>query len=164
MFTAHAHEFHSNRWLLLAPNDIPRQKDSCSCGVFMCMNAFIMATNEDINYSSDDITHIRKWIVNFLVKQPAISKERSDNSYHENEINTLAQVPLKSSDILKSIPMNDELIEKSAFNKIKLLAQTRESGDVYMGNVNKHDDTPTTDSVKKSPSQQSGNVNCRIHH
>ena len=60
--------------------------------------------------------------------------------------------------------MNDELIEKSAFNKIKLLAQTRESGDVYMGNVNKHDDTSTTDWVEKSPSQQSGNVNCHIHH
>ena len=123
-----------------------------------------MATDENINYSSDDITRIRKWMVNFLVKQPAISIEISDNSCHEIEINTLKQVPVKSNDIVKSIPVNDEFMEKSAFNKIELLAQTREIGDVYMGHVNKHDDTLTTNCVEESPSQQSGNLNCPIRH
>jgi hypothetical protein len=93
-----------------------------------------LATDEDIDYSSDVLhtsdTHIRKWMVNVLVEQPMIFKGNSYDNYHKIEFNKLKQVPVKRTNNLRSIPMNDDLMENSTFNKIKFLAKTRGSGDV----------------------------------
>jgi hypothetical protein len=117
-----------------------------------------MATDEDIDYSPDDITHIRKWMVNFLVEQPVVSKEMIFYGYDNNHkigIKTLKEVPVKSNDILRIIPINDHLTETSTFKKIKILAKNRESGDVHMDHG--HGDVSTNDE-EKSPLQQSGNM------
>ena len=106
-------------WLFLSPVDIPSQQDSCSCSVFMCINAFIMAKDdEDINYSYDDITHIRKWMTNVLVEESPIYEEKASKLYNHNEVNTFEQVHVKSIEILRNIPTNDDSIDKSTFKKV----------------------------------------------
>ena len=162
-FTSHAYEFELKDWLFLAPVDIPSQQDSCSCGVFMCINAFIMATDdEDINYSYDDITHIRKWITNVLVEESPIYEEKASKQYNHNEVNTFEQVRGKSIEILRTIPTNADSIDKSTFKKIKLLAQSRLVKD-RRGTHVEHDeiqsDISTFNNAEQSRSQQSSNVN-----
>ena len=126
----------------------------------MCMNAFIMAKDEDINYLPRDITHIRRWMVNFLIQEVPVSQEnRPLRKAVEHRV--FEEVHVKSSKILRPISKKAS-IGKSAFQSVKNLAQTRivsEVGSIDIDEVDMQSNTSTTSRhVTQSPLQQVDNA------
>ena len=101
-------------------------------------------------------------MTNVLVEESPVYEEKASKQYNHNEVNTFEQVHGKSIEILRTIPTNDDSIDKSTFKKIKLLAQSRLVKD-RRGTHVEHDeiqsDISTFNNAEQSPSQQSGNVN-----
>lgn len=64
-------------WRLYAPRDIPRQCDSTSCGVFVCIWMYIICNSVQLLFDSSDIVHARRGISRLLMdgnQSPEIEK------------------------------------------------------------------------------------------
>ena len=125
LFTNHKHSFHRQNWLLIAPDNIPRQSDSCSCGIFACINAYILIPSKSPSpiYSSKDINRIRYWMVDFLVKTPLVNRKRK--AVWKEMPHSVKFIDIKRSEISRNIPctVNNRFPnEKSAFQRLKTLA------------------------------------------
>ena len=69
------------KWLIIAPNKIPKQVDSCSCGVYTCMNAFYSINPHVQVHSAHDVDNIRYWIVHCLLTSPVASREKMKDKH-----------------------------------------------------------------------------------
>ena len=124
LLTAHGHQFDRKKWLLLAPDDIPRQQDACSCGVYACMNAVTLVQSPRLPiYSSKDITKIRYWMVNFLVNTPNVTKMDKGNAH--TEIPVLNYLDVDSADIARKVPSYSLSTGISVFHDVHGLSSSR---------------------------------------
>ena len=128
LITTHGHQFYREKWLLLAPDDIPYQQDACSCGVYACMNAFTLLQSPHLPiYPSEDIVKIRQWMVHYLVKTPDdVTKlncgKKRDASI---EIPLINYLDVQSSEIVRKVPSCSLSINKSVFHNIHALSSSR---------------------------------------
>ena len=124
IFSAYKHDFNVRRWLLLAPNDIPRQEDSCSCGVYMCMNAFAIAEDNSITYSAENIGAIRKWIVHFIITETPSKKEKNKSTFTLDSP-VRKEVHVNGSEVQRTVPPSSDFLKYPVFHRINLLATSR---------------------------------------
>ena len=66
-FKLHGHSVNLTDWMLIAPDRIPCQQDSSSCGVYACMNALYSIRPTAHVHSAKDINNIRFWLVHLLL-------------------------------------------------------------------------------------------------
>ena len=127
LLTTHGHQFDREKLLLLAPDDIPRQQDACSCGVYVCMNAVTLIQSPHIPiYSCKDITKIRQWMVNFLVKTHNVTKPNSGRKRDDQiEIPLINYLAVRSSDIARKVPPCSLSTGTSVFQDIHALSSSR---------------------------------------
>lgn len=124
LLTAHGHQFDRTKWLLLAPDNIPRQQDACSCGVYACMNAAALVQSPQLPiYSSKDITKIRYWMVNFLVIAPNVTK--IDKRDAQTEISVINYSDIHSADIARKVPPCSLSTGISVFHDTNALSSSR---------------------------------------
>ena len=62
LYDFQAVSFRSEDWSLVAPSDIAKQHDSCSCGVYSCIYAYCMMEHVDITVPREELNLIRYWI------------------------------------------------------------------------------------------------------
>ena len=125
-------------WMILAPDTIPRQQDSSSCGSFARMNAYSLVSGNIDFYKSEDMDNIRRWIVFRLIttslpqkyftrQQPRIESCSSNN------------ITINEKDVKRSVPGCEPSYQRSVFNAIKRLADQRKSS-----NINEMNTSPIT--------------------
>lgn len=109
--------------MLLAPDSIPHQSDSSSCGVHACMNAYsLVCGDSSIPYRSEDIDDIRHWIGHVLINaSPEPRKNTTKALKLENtSVNCFS---LNSSDVIKNLKTLDQ---SSVFENVRSLAEERQ--------------------------------------
>ena len=72
-YKLHGHDANHENWLVLAPKKIPKQQDHCSCGIYVCMNAFYSVNPDARIFSAEDINNIRFWIVHRLLRSTGVA-------------------------------------------------------------------------------------------
>jgi sentrin-specific protease 1 len=131
IFSANSANFQLEKWMILAPDTIPHQRDSSSCGVFACMNAYSLVCDDmDSLYTSETIEDIRHWMVHRLINASLSqrqSRKRQQSSMESIPINYISPNVL---DIERSVPICETLnqLQGSVFYAIRRLAHRRKGG------------------------------------
>ena len=81
--------FSIEEWLLLAPRNVPKQKDNYSCGVFLCLNAYVLSSNDIVHYEADNVNKYRYWIAAKIIggKHPPqlkLGNEQAERIYQSS--------------------------------------------------------------------------------
>ena len=81
--------FSIEEWLLLAPRNVPKQKDNYSCGVFLCLNAYVLSSNDIVHYGADNVNKYRYWIAAKIIggKHPPqlkLGNEQAERIYQSS--------------------------------------------------------------------------------
>ena len=125
IFSVNNGTFVRNEWMLLAPDNIPNQRDSSSCGVFACMNAYSLVCDErNPPYKSDNIDGIRHWMVHHLINTSS-KKKYLKKQYHTigPGLTPIKNVAVSILDVKRSVPGCDSSL--NSFAAIKWLADQR---------------------------------------
>ena len=116
----HGFKFDVKEWKALNPEDIGKQKDNNSCGVYACLNAYSMINLVDINVSEADLSAIRCWITLKAVQVQNTAKLRTKTKSFKK-----ADVEYNFT-VIKSIPCKKKKKGFSGtFAKIKILLGDR---------------------------------------
>jgi hypothetical protein len=127
LFSSNNVKFTLKEWMLLAPKTIPSQQDSSSCGVFACMNAYLLACGKtDCFYNSEDVDDIRHWMVHRLITKASRNHvPRQELRELRVETSSINNVLVNPTDVNRSIPDHDCSNLESVFMSIRRLADQR---------------------------------------
>ena len=135
-FKLHGRSVNLTDWMLIAPDRIPCQQDSSSCGVYACMNALYSIRPTAHVHSAKDINNIRFWLVHLLLtsNRNSISRKKTiDVSQPE------IQYPqIRMQDICRKIPGFEQTTTSSVFCEVSTLAEKRNSMKKYKNDEKLH--------------------------